>query len=129
MKLFYVAKDGGPDSSVTGYWLIEAKAAISALILEFDGRSRDAFHNHAFSALSWVLKGGLTETMLDGEVRRHRPSLKPIWTPREVFHRVDSDEGKTWVVSFRGPWVNRWKEWWPKEQKFVNLSSGRKIEE
>lgn len=127
MKLFRVAKDGGPDSRVTGYWLIEAKRMFSICLLRFDGQSREAFHTHAFNAVSWVLSGGLTETFLDGRVRRHRPSLKPIFTPRDDFHKVDSDRGVTWVLTFRGPWADRWREFLPNTRRYLTLASGRQI--
>ena len=125
MRLFFKAKDGGRESTVTGYWLIEAKRLLSIVLLCFDGRSREAFHTHAFDAVSWVIRGGLTETLLSGEVVRYRPSFRPIFTPRKRFHRVDSDAGKTWVLSFRGPWVARWQEWRPLERRRVTLTHGR----
>ena len=50
MRLFFKSKDGGPDSSVTGYWLIESKKLFSIVLLKFDGRSREAYHTHAFNA-------------------------------------------------------------------------------
>jgi hypothetical protein len=126
MKLFKKMKDGGKESTVTGYWLIEAKSLFSICLLKFEGRSREAFHTHAFNAVSWVLKGQLEENFLDGSVRVHKPSLKPIFTPRNDFHKVNSD-GTTLALTFRGPWVDRWKEWLPKENRFVTLTHGRKI--
>jgi len=54
-------KDGGPDSTVTGYWLIESKKWFSIVLLKFEGKSREAFHTHAFNAISWLLKGKLIE--------------------------------------------------------------------
>lgn len=125
MKIFHKAKDGGDESTVTGYWLIESKPLFSICLLKFDGKSREAFHTHAFNAMSWVLKGGLTENFLDGRKRRHTPSLKPIYTPREDFHKVDSDDGATWVLTFRGPWSKNWKEFLPNEDRFRTLTSGR----
>jgi hypothetical protein len=126
MKFFKKMKDGGNESTVTGYWLIESKRLFSICLLKFEGRSREAFHTHAFNAISWVLKGSLNESFLDGKGRPHRPSLKPVVTPRNDFHKVDSD-GTTWVLTFRGPWSKTWKEWLPKEQLFVTLTHGRKI--
>jgi hypothetical protein len=123
MKLFKRMKDGGPESTVTGYWLIEAKSLVSALVLKFDGKSREAFHNHAFNCISWVLRGKLTETMLDGTVREYKPSLVPFITRRSDFHKVDSDN-KTYVLTFRGPWAKTWNEF---TNELITLTSGRKI--
>jgi hypothetical protein len=125
MKLFYKAKDGGPESSVTGYWLIEHKGLFSICLLKFDGASREAFHTHAFDAISWVLSGGLTETLWKGPIRRYLPSFKPVITKREVCHKVDSDKGVTWVLTFRGPWTDKWIEHRPLENRMVTLTHGR----
>ena len=123
MKLFKKMKDGGAESTVTVYWLIEAKRVVSILVLKFEGRSREAFHNHAFNCFSWVLKGQLTETMLDGTVKYYKPSIFPFVTTREDFHKVDSD-GTSYVLTFRGPWLKTWNEF---TDKYITLTDGRKI--
>jgi hypothetical protein len=134
MKFLKKMKDGGPESTSTGYWIIEWKKAFSIVLLRFDGKSREAFHTHAFNCLSWVVKGGLRETFKDGNVDYHYPSFKPFVTRRTDFHMVDSyspfyntDNLTSWVFSIRGPWVDKWKEWLPKEQKIVNLTHGRVV--
>lgn len=120
------AKDGGAESTVTGFWLVEIKRLFSLVFLRFDGASREAFHNHAFTSLSWVLRGELRETMLDGSVRQHRASPLPFVTTRSDFHRVDSVTDHTWVFSIRGPWRSTWEEWRPLERSFVTLTNGRR---
>lgn len=55
MKIFRKMKDGGGDSTVTGYFLIEIKSLFSVVLLRFDGESRDAYHEHAFNCVSWLL--------------------------------------------------------------------------
>lgn len=114
-------KDGGPESTVTGYWLIEAKKLLSILVLKFEGKSREAYHNHAFNCISWVVRGKLTEHMLDGTINIYKPSLVPFITTRKDFHKVDSDN-TTYVLTFRGPWVKTWNEF---TDKFITLSEGR----
>ncbi len=126
MKLFFKSKDGGQESTVTGYWLIESKSLFSICLLRFDGVSREAFHTHAFNAWSVVLNGGLDELFLDGRKRVHTP-FKPIYTARDDFHKVSSRPGRTWALSFRGPWVDRWKEFLPGRNMFITLTHGRKI--
>ena len=117
-------KDGGPESTVTGYWLIESKSLFSICLLKFEGKSREAFHSHAFNSIAWVLKGKLTESMLDGRVFTHTPSLKPFVVTRDDFHKVDSDK-TTWVFNIRGPWFKEWREYLPKESRFRTLTNGR----
>lgn len=126
MKFFRTAKDGGPLSTVTGFWLTEIKSLFSITLLRFSNGSRDEFHSHAFDSVSWVLTGKLFEQHLHGnQVDTHRPSILPVVTRRETFHRVFS-QGTTWVLTFRGPWAKTWREYAPETGKFSVLTHGRK---
>jgi hypothetical protein len=109
MKLLQKGKDGGPESLVTGYWLIEIKSLFSIVLLRFEHGSREAFHSHVFNCFSWVLSGGLREEHLGSNIEYHFPSLKPFCTYRDTFHKVSS-AGRSWVLSFRGPWAATWEE-------------------
>lgn len=128
MKPFFKGKDGGPDSNVTGYWLFESKRFGSVVLLRFDEGSREAFHSHAFNAVSWVLKGCLYEQCIKREEDGGwlKPSLKPVLTRRDRLHKVFGMARRTWVLSFRGPWVKTWKEYLPKEDREITLTNGRK---
>jgi hypothetical protein len=123
-RLFYVKPDGGKDSGVTGYFLIEFKMLFSIGILHFKQGSREAFHNHAFNALTWWLKGNVTEVKLDGTKKDFGPSLKPKYTSRDNFHKVVAHED-TYALTIRGPWVDKWKEY--RKDKYVTLTHGRKV--
>lgn len=142
MKLFKYGKDGGPDSVVSGYWLIEIKSLFSIALLCFENGSRDAFHNHAFNSISWVLSGKLEEIHLHTKILKwagmgssnislhhvdiHKPSFWPVITKRDTFHRVSS-VGRTWVLTFRGPWKKQWNEFNPATDVYTTLENGRKI--
>lgn len=127
MRFFFKSKDGGAESNVTGYWLIESKSLFSIVLLRFDIGSREAFHTHAFNAISWVLTGGLREVVHGSDKAVFMfPSWKPIYTPRERFHRVFGLFTTTWAISIRGPWKNIWKEYLPNLKKYVTLTHGRK---
>jgi hypothetical protein len=117
--------DGGPESNVTGYWLIEIKSLFSIVLLRFSRGSREAYHNHAFHAISWILKGELLEMPLVGISKFLRPSLLPVITTKSRFHKVYGMDKDTWAISFRGPWDNKWKEFI--KDKFITLTHGRKI--
>lgn len=122
-----VHKDGGPDSMVTGYWLIEVKWLFSVALLRFDHGSCEVYHSHAFNSLSWVLgPGQLREEHIMGTTAVHRKSWRPVATHRWTFHRVFS-EGRTWVLTFRGPWQRSWYEYNPETRRTVELTRGRRV--
>jgi len=124
MKILHFGKDGGSESTVWGFWLIEIKSLFSVALLVFEDGSRDAYHSHAFDCISWVLRGELMEEMLMSRARRrYCPSLRPIITRRSTFHKVVS-RGRTWVLTFRGPWAPTWFEWIPR-RGMVELTHGR----
>ena len=141
MKFFKFAKDGGPQSRVSGLFIIEIKKLFSIVLLRFDDGARDAFHTHAFNAWSWVLKGHLIEMVqhrvqLNGEGypafwtarNDYLPSWRCIKTPRECMHKVIS-EGVTWAITFRGPWSDTWHEYLPQENVGLTLTHGREVVE
>jgi len=127
MKLFHKAKDGGTESTVTGWWLIEAKSLFSVVLLRFDGPSREAYHTHAFHCISWVLRGALVERMLDGRRYGYFASWRPFLTTRKDFHKVDSCVQHTYVLSIRGPWRREWCEYLPATREVVHLTAGRRV--
>lgn len=125
MKFLKLMKDGGKESKVWGFFFIEIKSLFSVVLLKFADGSRDAYHTHAFDSVSWVLKGKLKENLLQKGVEVYTPSFSPISTYRDTFHKVVST-GNTYVLSFRGPWVDKWEEFLPGENKFITLTHGRK---
>ena len=129
MKFLSYGKDGGPESTVSGFWLIELKNWFSIVLLKFEDGSRDAFHSHAFHSVSWLLSGKLEEVTPeiayhdDYNVNDYWPSLRPIITNRDTVHKVVS-VNTSWVLSFRGPWADTWHEWL--QGKKITLTNGRK---
>jgi hypothetical protein len=93
MRWFYRGKDGGYHSTVWGFWLFEIKSFCSTVLLCFENGTREAYHNHAFNCVSWVLKGKLTEHLLNsswdgvpvGPTHVYTPSLRPIITRRDTL--------------------------------------------
>lgn len=126
MKLFSYGKDGGPESTVWGFWFIEIKCLFSIVILCFENGTRSAYHNHAFNSISWLLKGRLIEYLLFDKVIKYTPSIFPILTYKNTFHKVNSD-GRSWVISFRGPWSKTWNEYLPELDKKITLTNHRKL--
>lgn len=124
-RFFYKKFDGGIDSGVTGYFLIEWKKVFSIGLLHFKKGSREAYHNHAFNAVSFFIKGKVTEEMIDGKTKEFSTSIKPKFTSRSCFHKVFA-HCDTWCLTFRGPWKDVWKEYRPKDNRLISLTHGRK---
>lgn len=126
--MFEKRKDGGKDSHVWGYFF-ELKKWFTVALLCFEPGTREAHHSHAFNCFSIILGPGyLEETLfpntrhINGCTRYHRRG-KFLLTRRDDFHKVYS-HGRTWVLTLRGPWSDRWKEW-TDEEGVVYLTHGR----
>ena len=127
MKFLRWGRDGGPKSPVWGFWFIEIKWLFSIVLLRFDGDSREAFHSHAFNALTWWLRGEVIEMFPDGRnTTCWRPSIWPKLTRRSCFHKVQPTR-RTWALSFRGPWSKQWKEFDPTTRQLTTLAHGRRV--
>ena len=121
MRWLSKAPDGGQNSGVTGYFLIEAKSTFSIVLLHFRKGSREAFHSHAFNAITLWLWGSVEEYHLWGGLKRFSGGMIKF-TPRSTFHKIEALQD-TWAISIRGPWVDRWNEW--RGGKLVTLTHGR----
>ena len=109
MRLLNAAKDGGPSSPVDAFFAFEIKRVGSLALLRFNKGGREAFHTHAFAALTWFLWGDLKEQRFDGSVRTYRRSIFPKVTPRNCNHRVVA-RTTSWCLTIRGPWADTWTE-------------------
>lgn len=109
MRLFCKTKDGGSESPVDAYFLFEFKPLGSVCLLKFKEGRREAFHTHAFTALTWFLKGDLVEEKFDGTITPYKRSLLPKVTRKDNNHRVLANK-TSWALSIRGPWVDTWTE-------------------
>lgn len=108
-RILYVKPDGGKDSGVTGYFLIEWKILFSVAILKFEHGSREAFHNHAFNAITWWLTGSVTEQKSNGTTKDYGPSFRPKFTTRDNCHKVIAHK-RSYALTIRGPWLDYWYE-------------------
>lgn len=138
MKFFQKAPDGGKDSGVTGFFIVEIKPLFSIVLLHFRNGSREAYHSHAFNAVTLWLKGRVIEhRLLNGWFvwnfsERFQPQVESTeyragqfkFTGRSNTHKVESI-GESWALSFRGPWKDTWREF--KAGRFITLTHGRKV--
>ena len=136
-RLFTKRSDGGKDSGVTAYFLIEWKILFSIAILKFNKGSREAYHTHAFNALTWWLKGKVKEASFyaifnghyiltqryDDGIKEYKPSIVPKYTSRLHFHKIIAIKD-TFALTLRGPWNDLWFEF--KNDKLYRLTHGRK---
>lgn len=123
MRFFSKAADGGPDSGVTGYFIIEIKSLFSIVVLKFDKGTRDAYHNHAFNAVTLWLSGEILEHHKSGKTEYFTGGMFK-YTPRKTFHKIEALD-TAWALTIRGPWKSTWNEF--RKTKLVTLTHGRKI--
>lgn len=129
MRIFYKGKDGGPESPVTGYWLIEIKNLFSICLLKFNKGCRENYHSHAFNAYTWFIKGDLIEErIMDNTViyKKYNRSIIPKLTKRDNLHRVSAIKD-SWCLSIRGPWLKTWEEYDFINNKIITFTNGREI--
>ena len=124
MRFLCKTKDGGPESPVDAYVLLEIKGLMSIMLLKFNKGGRKAFHTHAFNALTWFLSGNIVEEDISGEEYQYRRSIVPKLTKRDKNHRVFAHED-SWCFTVRGPWKPFWTETLNGHQTV--LTHGRKI--
>ena len=133
MRFFEKSHDGGKDSSVTAYFLVEIKSLFSIAILRFDGGSRRNFHNHAFDALTWFISGNMLEERVtfDGSSKvtrytQYKRSFLPKITKRDNLHRVLARD-RSWAFTIRGPWSKTWMEYDPVSDTMITMANGRVV--
>lgn len=128
-KFFTKAKDGGPESHVTGYFLVEIKPLFSIVLLHFAEGTREAFHSHAFNALTLWLSGVVEERVMgNGGEESHLWAAGQLkYTPRNCCHKIVAPKSGAWALSLRGPWVDKWREFIPSAKRVVTLTHGRKV--
>lgn len=126
MRLFSKRKDGGPTSPVDGYFLIEIKGLFSIALLKFNKGRREAYHTHAFNALTWFISGELVEERFDGTLTVYERSLLPKVTLKDNNHRVKALEN-SWCLTIRGPWGRTWIESDKTTQTRTTFSHGRVV--
>jgi hypothetical protein len=129
---FKKSSDGGKDSGVTGFWLIEWKPVFSIVLLKFTPNTRENFHSHAFNALTWWLKGKVREQIVltDDKIVLDldwKPSFWPKFTPKENTHKIIVKGRSAWALSIRGGREKTWKEYNLGQGREITLTKGRKI--
>lgn len=128
MKLFTKMRDGGPESPVIGYFLVEIKSLFSVVFLHFGG-TREDYHSHAFNAVTIWLTGLVFELIraTDGTYTCLPWQAGQVkYTRRGTMHKVVPQQN-AWALSFRGPWAKTWQEYRPAEDRIVTLAHGRKV--
>lgn len=125
MKFFTVAKDGGPESHVTGFFFVEIKWLFSVVLLHFAEGTRETYHSHAFNAITrWMHGEVLEEYPVNGSQVWWPGQWK--YTPRNLKHRIRAFKD-SWAISFRGPWRKTWEEYNPQTKETSVLTHGRKV--
>ena len=123
MRILQKTYDGGPASPVDAFFLFEIKSIASIALLRFNRGGREAFHTHAFNALTWFICGDLVEEDVSGETYSYRRSIIPKFTPKKKNHRVKARQ-TSWCFTLRGPWADTWTE--THDEVTTRLTHGRR---
>lgn len=126
MKILKWSKDGGPESPVDAFFIVEIKSLFSVALLRFNKGGREAYHTHAFNAWTWFISGDLVEQDINGESYIYERSIVPKITRRTKNHRVIANK-TSWCFTVRGPWSDTWTE--DNETHHTVLTHGRRIVE
>lgn len=131
MRLFQKTKDGGKDSTVDAFFLIELKGLFSIALLRFNKGSRVNYHSHAFKAWTWFLAGDMVEHRLmpdsvHPKESKYKRSLFPKITSKDNLHKVIANT-TSWCFTVRGPWSDQWVEFNQERQEKITLTHGRKV--
>lgn len=126
MRVLQKRKDGGEQSTVDAYFLIEIKSLFSIAILKFNKGSRANYHSHAFTAWTWFLKGSMTEKFLITPSKEYKRTLLPKVTHKNNIHKVVA-KTTSWCFTIRGPWEKNWLEYDPTTNQEITLTNGRKV--
>lgn len=126
MKILKRSKDGGPESPVDAFFVVEIKSLFSIALLRFNKGGREAFHTHAFNAWTWFISGDLVEEDINGEFHIYKRNILPKSTRRTKNHRVIADR-TSWCLTVRGPWAKTWTE--DDETHHTVLTHGRQVVE
>jgi len=127
MRFLEKQKDGGPESNVDAFILIEIKALFSIMLLRFNKGYRTAFHSHAFHALTWFLFGDMEEVDVkeNQQPYKYKFNLIPKVTLKTKVHRVIAFT-TSWCFTIRGPWDTTWFEINKEQNIKTTLTHGRK---
>jgi len=126
MRILNKAKDGGKDSPVDAYFLIEIKSLFSIALLKFNRGGRQNYHTHAFHALTWFLSGDIVEVDVNGISYQYRRGIIPKLTKRNKNHRVWARRD-SWCLTLRGRWQENWTEYNADEDTTYILTTHRKL--
>ena len=126
MKILKWSKDGGPESPVDAFFIVEIKSLFSVALLRFNKGGREAYHTHAFNAWTWFISGDLVEEDINGEFHIYERNILPKITRRIKNHRVIANK-TSWCITVRGPWAKTWTE--DTETHHTVLTHGRRIVE
>lgn len=130
MRFLQKTKDGGKESTVDAYFLIEIKGLFSIALLKFNKGSRANYHSHAFDALTWFIKGDMEEHRLYDNgtvtVKKYKQSIFPKITKRNNMHKVFANK-TSWCFTIRGRWEKEWQEINPTTNMRETLTHGRKV--
>jgi len=111
--------------------LFEWKPLCSIKLFYFNpGISQEIYHNHSFSAISFLLYGNYMERFIDPKTKKSwekpRNRSRIITIPRSQFHQITKSEGCL-TLMITGPWTDTYQEYKIDANELIISTHGRKI--
>lgn len=98
--------------NIRRFTIIEVKYLGGIVVNIFNTEDQDRFHSHAFSALSWMVKGHYYEdVVVEGKRVITKKIEKSRFIPRNYIHKITKSSPNAMSITFEGPWESTWNEY------------------
>lgn len=107
------------------YTVFEFRRGISLFMHVFNTEYQDRYHDHAFAAVSIIVRGQYREdTPYDGVKQLRAPGIRII--PKLYSHRIMKSSANAVSITIAGPWRREWMEIFT-DGNWRRLTWGRKV--
>jgi hypothetical protein len=105
-----VNRETGKEHDYLKRFYIFRSKLFSVFIHQFWASDADHIHDHPWSNISWIIRGGYHETSADGTIEYRKKGFK-TYRNAEIFHRIsigDHSPGEAWTIFIH---FKRKREW------------------
>lgn len=113
---------------INRFVFIEIKYLFSIYLNIFNTIEQDRYHNHAFNAVSIMMRGWYYEYEMTPRIEWPNliRSLSVRFIPRDYVHKIGRSSPNAISITLAGPWAKTWTEIFENGNK-KTLTWGRKV--